>query len=47
MQAKKAILSGNAMIWLSLISQRVIRPLLHLGLYLTGGIEYVVHISWV
>ena len=34
--AKKATLSGNAMIQLFLIGQRVIRPLLYLGLYLTG-----------
>ena len=34
--AKKATLSGNAMIRLSLIGQRVIQLLLYLGLYLAG-----------
>ena len=34
--AKKATLSGNAMIQLSLIGQWVVRPPLYLGLYLSG-----------
>ena len=34
--AKKATLSGNARIQLSLIGQPVVRPLLYLGLYLAG-----------
>ena len=32
--AKKATLSGNVKIRLSLVGQRVIQPLLYLGLYL-------------
>ena len=34
--AKKATLSGNVMIRLSLVGQQVIQPLLYLRLYLTG-----------
>ena len=34
--AKKATLSGNAMISMPLIGQQIVRPLLHLGLYLAG-----------
>ena len=36
MLAKKATLSGNAMIRLSLIGQRAVQPLLYFGLYLAG-----------